>query len=118
MDQAKAVIDKYDLVLPVDVPGLFENQTLQGIHDRLLEMGLQADEEALKAAAEFEEISIRDLEAELAVAENEDVRNMYQGLLAGSRKHLRSYVADLKEKGIDYQPQHLEQSEFEETVKS
>ena len=118
MDQAKAVIDKYSLVLPEDVPGVFENQTLQDIHDRLLAKGLESDEEALKVAAEFEEISIVDLEAELAVAENEDVRTMYQGLLAGSRKHLRSYVADLKEQGIEYQPRHLEPSEFEETVKA
>ena len=117
MDQAKAVIDKYGLVLPADVPGVFENQTLQDIHDRLLAEGLESDEQALKVAAEFEEISIMDLEAELAAAENEDVRTMYQGLLAGSRKHLRSYVADLKEQGIEYEPRHLLRSEFEETVR-
>lgn len=117
MDQAKAVIDKYGLVLPADVPGVFENQTLQDIHDRLLAEGLESDEQALKVAAEFEEINIMDLEAELAAAENEDVRTMYQGLLAGSRKHLRSYVADLKEQGIEYEPRHLLRSEFEETVR-
>ena len=117
MDQAKAVIDKYGLVLPADVPGVFENQTLQDIHARLLAEGLESDEQALKVAAEFEEISIMDLEAELAAAENEDVRTMYQGLLAGSRKHLRSYVADLKEQGIEYEPRHLLRSEFEETVR-
>src|SRR5690606_37750907 len=63
MGQAKAVIDKYDLSLPADVPGVFGNQTLQEIHDRLLEKGLESNEEALKVAAEFEEISIMDLEA-------------------------------------------------------
>lgn len=118
MDQAKAVIEKYDLSLPRDVRGAFGNQTLQNIHDRLLAEGLESYDQALKAAAEFEEISIMDLEAELAAAENEDVRTMYQGLLAGSRKHLRSYVADLKEQGIEYEPRHLERSEFEETVRA
>ena len=117
MDQAKAVIEKYDLSLPKDVPEAFGNQTLQDIHDRLLAEGLESDEQALKAAAEFEEISIMDLEAELAAAENEDIRTMYQGLLAGSRKHLRSYVADLKEQEIEYEPRHLERSEFEDTVR-
>ena len=117
MDQAKAVIEKYNLSLPKDVPEAFGNQTLQDIHDRLLAEGLESDEQALKVAAEFEEISIMDLEAELAAAENEDVRTMYQGLLAGSRKHLRSYVADLKEQGIEYEPRHLLRSEFEETVR-
>jgi hypothetical protein len=80
--------------------------------------GSASIEGALRAAAEFEEISIMDLEAELAVAESEDVRTMYQGLLAGSRKHLRSYVTDLHSQGIDYQPRHLEMKEFEETVKA
>ncbi len=117
MDQARAVIDKYNLSLPEDVPGVFQNQTLQEIHDRLLEEGLESDENALMVAAEFEEISIMDLEAELAVAEKEDVRTMYQGLLAGSRKHLRSYVSDLRDQGIEYEPRHLERSEFEETVR-
>ncbi|HOG98232.1 MAG TPA: DUF2202 domain-containing protein [Methanothrix soehngenii] len=37
--------------------------------------------------------------------------------MAGSRKHLRSYVADLKEQEIEYEPHHLERSEFEETVR-
>ena len=117
MDQARAVIDKYNLSLPEDVPGVFQNQTLQEIHDRLLREGLESDENALKAAAEFEEISIMDLEAELAVAENEDVRTVYQGLLAGSRKHLRSYVSDLGDLGIEYEPRHLGKSEYEETVR-
>ncbi|NYT09481.1 MAG: DUF2202 domain-containing protein, partial [Methanosarcinales archaeon] len=117
MDQARAVIEKYNLSLPEDVPGVFQNQTLQEIHDRLLREGLESDENALTAAAEFEEISIMDLEAELAVAKNEDVRTMYQGLLAGSRKHLRSYVSDLGDQGIEYEPRHLERGEFEETVR-
>ena len=116
MDQAKAVIEKYGLSLPEDVPGNFQNQTLQEIHDSLLAEGLQSDEDALKVAATFEEISIMDLEAELAVAENEDVRTMYQGLLAGSRKHLRSYVANLADQGIEYEPRYLDRNEYQETV--
>ena len=33
------------------------------------------------------------------------MRTAYQGLLAGSRKHLRSYVSDLEDLGIEYDPQ-------------
>lgn len=117
MDQARAVIDKYNLSLPEDVPGVFQNQTMQEIHDRLLEEGLESDENSLIVAAEFEEISIMDLEAELAVAEKEDIRTMYQGLLAGSRKHLRSYVSDLRDQGIEYEPRHLVKSEYEDIVR-
>lgn len=67
-------------------------------------------------AAAFEEISIMDLERELEVAENEDVRVVFQGLLAGSRKHLRSYVRDLEEMRIMYAPQYISEKEFEDVV--
>ena len=78
---------------------------------------MPSDEDALQAAAEYEEISIMDLERELAATENEDVKVVYQGLLAGSRKHLRSYVADLHDQGIEYAPRHLDKASFEEIVK-
>ena len=118
MDQAKAIIDKYGLSLQKDEPGAFQNQTLQKIHDELLATGLQSDQDALKIAATFEEISIMDLQKELAATKTEDIRVVYQGLLAGSRKHLRSYVADLQGRGIQYAPRYLSKSEFEETIKA
>jgi len=118
MDQARAIIDKYALTIPgKDEPGIFQNQTLQKVHDELLAKGMQSDQDALKVAATFEEISIMDLEKELDATHTEDIRTMYQGLLAGSRKHLRSYVGDLKDLGIQYDPQYLEKDEFEKIVK-
>ena len=119
MDQAKAIIDKYGLAIPGnDEPGVFQNQTLQKIHDELLAEGLQSDQDALKVAAAFEEISIMDLEKEISATKTEDIRVVYQGLLAGSRKHLRSYVTDLQGRGIQYAPKYLSKSEFEETIKA
>jgi hypothetical protein len=119
MDQTKAIIDKYGLAIPgKDEPGVFENQTLQRIHDELLAEGLHSDQDALRVAATFEEISIMDLEKELASTETADIRTVYQGLLAGSRKHLRSYVSDLHNMGIEYASRYLERNKFEEMVKA
>lgn len=118
MDQAKAIIDKYALTIPgKDERGVFQNQTLQKIHDELLAKGLSSDQDALKAAATFEEISIIDLEKELNATHAEDVLAMYQGLLAGSQKHLRSYVTDLKDWGFEYDPRYLGKDEFEKIVR-
>ncbi len=119
MDRAKALIDKYDLKLPVeeDEHGAFSNETLASLYSDLLAQGTRSTEDALKVAATFEEISIVDLEKELGVADNEDVRVVFQGLLAGSRKHLRSYVRDLEDMNIDYTPQYMTQKEFDEVVK-
>jgi hypothetical protein len=119
MDQAKTLIDEYDLELPVeDEPGVFSNHTLIGLYNDLLAQGTQSQEDALKVAATFEEISIVDLERELEVADNDDVRVVFQGLLAGSRKHLRSYVRDLQDKNIEYTPQYMSPREFDEVVKA
>ena len=118
MDQARTVMEKHGLTLPLDEPGVFQNQTLQEIHDQLLAEGLQSDQDALTVAAIFEEISIVDLGKELSASQAEDVRTVYDGLLAGSRKHLRSYVSDLEGQGIEYQPRYLEAEQFQEIVKS
>jgi hypothetical protein len=117
MDQAKALLDKYGLETPVnDEPGLFANRTLKGLYDDLLAQGRQSPQDALAAAAAFEEISIRDLEGEISATDAEDIRIVYEGLLAGSRKHLRSYVRALQDMGVQYSPQYLGQEEFEETI--
>jgi hypothetical protein len=119
MDQAKAITDKYGLTIPGnDEQGVFQNKTLQKIHDDLQAEGLRSDQDALMVAAAFEEISIMDLEKEISATKTEDIRVVYQGLLAGSRKHLRSYVADLQGRGIQYAPKYLSKSEFEETIKA
>ena len=118
MDQARSVMEKHGLDVPPDEPGIFQNQTLQEMHDQLLAEGLQSDQDALTVAAVFEEISIVDLEKELSASQPDDVRTVYEGLLAGSRKHLRSYVSDLEGQGIEYQPRYLEAEEFQEIVKS
>jgi hypothetical protein len=118
MDQAKSMIDKFGLQTPVsDVPGELENQTLREIYNRLLAQGRLSHHEALKSAATFEEISIMDLEKEIAATNMEEIRVVYQGLLAGSRKHLRSYVMDLQELGIQYSPHYISSSEFEEIMR-
>lgn len=117
MDSIKIAVDKYGLEDPViEEQGVFTNQTLKQMYDQLLASGKQSEEDALKASAAFEEISIIDLEKELSVTQAEDVRLIYEGLLAGSRKHLRSYVRDLQEMGISYIPRHLNSGEYNETV--
>jgi hypothetical protein len=121
MDQARAIIEEYGLDAPEkpgkDEQGVFENQTLQKIYNELLARGNASHEDALKAAATFEEISIIDLKKELNTTQTQDAIVMYQGLLAGSEKHLRSYVSDLYSLKIKYDPKYLERGEFESIVR-
>lgn len=119
MDQAKAIIDRYGLVIPKnESPGRFENEELKKIYDQLLAEGLSSDKDAMKAAAAFEEISIIDLNNELSAAHATDIKIVYQGLLAGSRKHLHSFVSGLHEMGIEYAPRFLHPDDFNEATKA
>jgi hypothetical protein len=116
MDQVKSIMDRYGVSMPVPDQGALENQTLVQIYTDLLSRGNRSGEEALMAAATFEEISIMDLQKEIASTDNQEVIAVYQGLLAGSRKHLRSYSSALLEQGIAYTPQYLSRAEFDEII--
>lgn len=114
MDRIEALMERYGMETPALERGVFDNQTLQNIYSDLL--SVSSDDDALRAAATFEEISIVDLERAMAGTDNREIIDVYSGLLAGSRKHLRSYVRDLNERGIEYAPVHLNASEFEEIM--
>jgi hypothetical protein len=118
MDSVKVLIDKFGLQDPVqEERGAFTNQSLKSLYDDLLEKGKESPEAALEAGAVFEEISILDLQRGLSGTNNQDIRTVFEGLLAGSEKHLRSYVNALEDIGVSYSPQHLSQKEFEDIMK-
>lgn len=109
MDRARVVMEKYGMGAPMDSgPGVFSNRSIQMIHDDLLARGLSSDGDAIAVAAFFEQTSINDLERELNATGNEDLRSAYLGLLAGSRKHLRSCMAALDGMGGRYPPMQME----------
>ncbi|MGB9902351.1 DUF2202 domain-containing protein [Methanothrix sp.] len=114
MDQIQALMKRYGMETPVLERGVFDNQTLQSIYNDLL--SISSDDGALRAAATFEEISILDLERAIAETGNKEIIDVYSGLLAGSRKHLRSYVRTLENRGIKYTPVYMSRSEFEGIV--
>ena len=59
----------------------------------------------MRSAAVFEEIGIIDLENLIAVTNMDDIWTALGGLLAGSEKHLRTYVNVLAKRKIKYKPQ-------------
>ncbi len=117
MDSVTVLLDEYHLQDPVqEAKGVFLNRSLQVTYDLLLAQGKTSADDALKASATFEEISIMDLEKQIENTDKEDIRTVYNGLLAGSDKHLRSYVGALAERKIKYVPQHLSQQEYDRIV--
>jgi len=118
MDSVKVLIDKFGIQDPAqETRGSFLNQSIKTLYDDLLERGTRSPEDALKAGANFEELSILDLQKEISKTNNQDILSIYEGLLAGSQKHLRSYINALKDLGIGYSPRRLNQKEFEDIIK-
>ncbi len=117
MDQVKVLLDKYGLKDPaMNERGAFANQTFQELYEELLAKGKASPKDALQSAALFEEISIIDLEDQIAATDKGDIKIVYKGLLAGSQKHLRSYVSALEEHGVQYSPQRIGLEEYQKIV--
>lgn len=114
MDAVLVLLERFGLEDPGREPaGRFVNQSLQEIYDRLARAPAS---DSLTAAANYEEISIIDLQSQIALTGTDEIKATYLGLLAGSQKHLRSYVNALRERGLEYSPAYLEPEQFRKIV--
>lgn len=119
MDSILYLLDQYEVVDPVtgNVAGVFTNPELQKLYDGLVAQGSQSIVEALKVGATIEEIDILDLQAELEMTSNEYIIQVYSNLLAGSKKHLGSFVSTLERQyGDIYSPGHLNQEAYQAII--
>ncbi len=119
-DTVKELLDRYGLPDPAEGQdvGQFSNPDLQALYDQLVAQGSQSEIDALKVGAAIEEIDILDLEERLAQTDKEDIRLVYENLMAGSRNHLRAFVSVLEMRGESYAPQYLDQATYDAIVSS
>ncbi len=120
-DMVLGLIQKYGLEDPAagKAPGEFTNPDLQALYDQLVAQGSQSVGDALKVGAAIEEIDILDLKARIAQTDNEDIRTVYENLMAGSENHLRAFVQNLQQQtGETYQPQYLDQATYDAIISS
>ncbi|MEA3501660.1 MAG: DUF2202 domain-containing protein [Actinomycetota bacterium] len=114
------LMETYGLEDPVDVDniGTFENAELQHLYDDLIAMGSQSVEAALEVGAIIEEVDIVDIEEYLAGTTAADIARVYENLLRGSRDHLRAFVSQLEDLGVDRDPYLLDIDTYEAIVGS
>jgi hypothetical protein len=116
-----ALLDRYSIEDPVgdNEVGVFENSTLQDLHDMLVETGELSLVDALKVGTEIEEIDIIDLQIQIdEKVDNEDILMVYENLLRGSRNHLRAFVRNLSNQGVNYSPIHLSREDYDAIISS
>ncbi|MCA9327399.1 DUF2202 domain-containing protein, partial [Candidatus Saccharibacteria bacterium] len=73
--------------------GVFQNQDLQALYDKLVAQGSQSLTEAYKVGVTIEEVDIADLTADLKLvdANDTDVIAVLNALKRGSENHLRAF---------------------------
>lgn len=109
---------KYNLSDPVinDNIGEFTNPDLQKLYTDLTSKGLTSLNEALTVGATIEDLDIRDINVEIGNTDNADIILVYDNLIRGSRNHLRSFIAQLESREVNYEPQYISLIEFNEII--
>jgi hypothetical protein len=92
-DAVAALLDQFDLEDPATDrdPGNFANRDLQELYDTLVAQGSRSRQDAIDVGILIEETDIADLEEDLEIVENPDMRRVYENLLRGSRQHLAAF---------------------------
>ena len=117
--RVKELIDKYELEDPaVDhKPGVFKDAGLQELYDELTEKGKVSYKDAIVVGLTIEDLDINDLEMDLEhVVDNEDIVEVYNFLLMGSKNHMKAFYSHAKSNDIEYIPQYISQEHFQEIV--
>jgi len=119
MDAIKYLLDRYDIEDPAKDTeiGIFRNKELQDLFNTLIETGKEGKIEALKVGALIEEKDIFDLDFELKnTVDNKDISFVYENLVRASKNHIRAFTRVLSRNGVDYTPEILEQTYYEEII--
>ena len=117
-DAVKTLLDRFGMTDPArPAAGQFTDPVLQKMYASLLERGGRSLVEAFNAAAYMEEAEIGDTGKFVEYANRLDIIRGLGTVYAEDRSHLRAYVAELKKLGVDYQPQLLSRSDFDNLMR-
>ncbi|WP_297509640.1 DUF2202 domain-containing protein, partial [Thermococcus sp.] len=121
MNAVLGLIEKYNLTDPAEDKGIgeFTNPEIQALYDQLVSRDETSDIEALKVGALIEEVDIKDLEEWLSRTDNEDIKLVFESLIAGSKNHLKAFTRVLANSyGVEYSPRVLSEEEYRSIVGS
>jgi hypothetical protein len=117
-DAVGDLLERYGIADPMvdDVPGVFENSSIQALYDDFVQQGAQSLVDALIVGATIEDLDIVDLRVrESGIAA---IDSVYTNLEKGSRNHLRAFVTTLERRGGEYNPGYLTVEEYEAIIGS
>ena len=111
------LLQKYDLQDPfIDEYGVFADSSIQTLYTSLVNTGSESLAKGIFIGCTIEDLDIYDLEELMAVADNEDIRTVYQNLMKGSRNHLRSFSSLYNMKGETYTAEYIAPEELDQIL--
>ena len=120
MEAMLCLINRYGLEDPVgeNERGIFINQQLMDLYQVLTETGTRSLEDALTVGATIEDLDLADLLAarEDGSIDNKDVLAVFAELTKGSRNHLRAFIKNLNQYGVNYTPQYISSDDFSDII--
>jgi len=114
------LLQRYNIPDPVGTngAGIFTNAILQTVYNDLVAKGNVSVAEAIKVGLLIEELDISDLHKEIAKADNQDIKLVYDNLMRASRNHLRAFTQSATTQGVTYTSQFITQQEYTTIVTS
>ena len=117
MDQILILLNKYQITDPASSDkGLFTDQELQVLYDQLTSKASISLNEALEVGAIIEDLDIFDLNELESRTIKPDLLSVYEKLECGSRNHLRSFINRLEANNVQYNPEYISLSAFNEII--
>ncbi|MDX8339364.1 DUF2202 domain-containing protein [Draconibacterium sp. IB214405] len=116
-DAILRLLNYYNLDDPfIDVIGEFNDPSLAELFNDLMILGDINLDSALVVGALIEETDIEDIANLASKTEVQNIIQVYGNLISGSENHLRAFVKDLSNRGIDYQPRILPADQFNDII--
>jgi len=84
----------------------------------LINAGTQSKLDALYVGATIEDMDIVDLQLIIDQTKKTDIIKVCENLMKGSRNHLRAFVGEIELLGETYEPQYLDEDEFNAIIDS
>ena len=110
---------KYGISITLGPPGKYSNEHIQELYNKLIAEGSKGLEQALKVGALIEETDIKDLQDWIAKVHHDDIKQVFECLMMGSRNHLRAFTSTLEKMfHTTYTPQVLPEKEYEQIINS
>lgn len=122
MDVMGGLIKTYGLVDPVldNTVGAFTDPAILALYQDLVMQGSFSLLDGLKVGGFVEEFDINDLQEAIAEAKAgsnpADIVRAYDNLMCGSRNHLRAFVSQYENNGVDYVAQVMPQAAVDAIV--